>query len=72
METAFLKKSFKLYFDLCWRAEINIQVGLNIHLYVGIGLHRRPFDGRHLVFYLAILNFDPILWKLSKYTWNQI
>ena len=30
---------FDLYFDLCWRAEINIQVGLklNMHLYVDIG-----------------------------------
>ena len=28
---------FDLYFDLCWRAEINIQVGLNKHLYVDIG-----------------------------------
>ena len=32
----FLQKSSKLNFDLCWRAEINIQVGLNIHLYDGI------------------------------------
>ena len=39
---------FDLYFDLCWRAEI-IQVGLNMHLYVDIGMHRRPFEGRHLV-----------------------
>ena len=28
---------FDLYFDLCWRAEINFQVGLNMHLYVDIG-----------------------------------
>ena len=28
---------FDLYFDLCWRALINIQVGLNMHLYVDIG-----------------------------------
>ena len=28
---------FDLYFDLCWRAEINIQVGLNMHLCVDIG-----------------------------------
>ena len=28
---------FDLYFDLCWRAEINIQVGRNMHLYVDIG-----------------------------------
>ena len=36
----FFKKfeiEFDLYFDLCWRAEINIQVGLNMHLYVDIG-----------------------------------
>ena len=23
---------FDLYFDLCWRAEMNIQVGRNMHL----------------------------------------
>ena len=48
---------FDLYFDLCWRAEI-IQVGLNMHLYVDTGMHRRPFEGRHLVyivFYWLIL-----------------
>ena len=28
---------FDLYFDLCWRAEMNIQVGRNMHLYVDIG-----------------------------------
>ena len=28
---------FDLYFHLCWRAEINIQVGLNMHRYVDIG-----------------------------------
>ena len=28
---------FDLYFDLCWKSEINIQVGLNMHLYVDIG-----------------------------------
>ena len=36
----FLKKfeiEFDLYFDLCWRAEINIQVGLNMQLCVDIG-----------------------------------
>ena len=30
-------KKFEIEFDLCWRAEINIQVGLNMHLYVDIG-----------------------------------
>ena len=35
----FLLKKFEieLYFDLCWRAEINIQVGRNMYLYVDIG-----------------------------------
>ena len=33
----FLLKSLKLNFALCWRAEINIQVGLNMHLYDNIG-----------------------------------
>ena len=28
---------FVLYFDLCWRSGINIQVGVNMHLYVDIG-----------------------------------
>ena len=27
---------FEIEFDLCWRAAINIQVGFNMHLYVGI------------------------------------
>ena len=30
---------------------INIQVGLNMHLYdMKSVMHRRPFEGRHLVF----------------------
>ena len=29
---------------------INIQVGLNMHLYEDIGDASRPFEGRHLVF----------------------
>ena len=28
---------------------INIQVGLNMHLYDEIGMHRRQLEGRHLV-----------------------
>ena len=43
-----LKLNFDLYFDLCQRAEI-VQVGLNMNLYDDIGMHRRPFEGRHLV-----------------------
>ena len=31
---------------------INIQVGLNMHLYddITLGMHRRRFEGRHLVY----------------------
>ena len=43
---------FDLYFDLCWRAEINIQVGLT---YMSTsGMHRRLFEGRHLVLRLFL------------------
>ena len=27
----------------------DIQVGLNRHLYDDMGMHRRPFEGQHLV-----------------------
>ena len=44
----FFSKKFEIEFDWCWRAEINIQVGLT---YMSTsGMHRRPFEGRHLVF----------------------
>ena len=33
----FFSKKFEIEFDLWWRAEISIQVGLNMHLYVDIG-----------------------------------
>ena len=50
----FFSKKFEIEFDLCWRAEINIQVGLT---YMSTsGMHRRPFEGRHLV-------------KLSTHLW---
>ena len=43
----FFSIKFEIEFDLCWRAEINIQVGLT---YMSTsGMHRRPFEGRHLV-----------------------
>ena len=32
----------------------NIQVGLNMHLYDDMGMHRRPFEGRHLVFFPSV------------------
>ena len=34
---------------------INIQVGLNMHLYDDTGMHRRPFEGRHLVSLIEII-----------------
>ena len=37
-----------MYFDLCQRAEI-VLVGLNMHFMTTSGMHRRPFEGRHLV-----------------------
>ena len=43
----FFQKSSKFEFDLCWRAEI-IQVGRNMST---SGMHRRPFEGTHLVCY---------------------
>ena len=47
------KLNFDLYFELCQRDEI-IQVGFNKHLYMTTsGMHRRPFEGRHLVVYLS-------------------
>ena len=35
---------------------INIQVGLNMHLFedVGPGMHRRFFEGRHLVIWVKL------------------
>ena len=47
METNFFL-NLKLNFDLCQRTEI-IQVGLNMHHMSTSGMHRRPFEGRHLV-----------------------
>ena len=47
----FFQKNLKFNFDLCQRAEI-VQAGLNMNLYDDIGMHRRPFEGRHLVWYL--------------------
>ena len=34
---------------------INIQVGLNMHHMKTSGMHRRPFEGRHLVFFSHII-----------------
>ena len=43
----FFSRKFEIKFDLCWRAEINIQVGLT---YMSTsGMHRCLFEGRHLV-----------------------
>ena len=43
----FFSRKFEFEFDLCWIAEINIQVGLT---YMSTsGMHRRLLEGRHLV-----------------------
>ena len=63
----FFSRKFEIEFDLCWRAEINIQVGLT---YMSTsGMHRRPFEGRHLVlfyFMYIILSFE----ALGGYCYN--
>ena len=43
---------FDLYFDLCWRAEI-IQVVSTCTSMSTSGMHRRPFEGRHLVLFFC-------------------
>ena len=63
----FFSKKFEIEFDLCWRAEINIQVGLT---YMSTsGMHRRPFEGRHLVC-ISVLSVFPLNLFLSWYTCN--
>ena len=53
----FQNKKFEIEFDLCWRAEINIQVGLT---YMSTsGMHRRLFEGRHLVSFKGISKKGP-------------
>ena len=85
----FFSKSSKLnlscsYFDLCWRSENNILVVLNMHLntYMSTsGMHRRSFEGRHLVFQLCFImlkmklyvcrNFK-LVWKFqTNWTKNE-
>ena len=48
----FFKKVRNSYFVLCQKAEI--QLDLNMHLMMTSGMHRRPFEGRHLVLILKI------------------
>ena len=48
----FFSKKFEIKFDLCWKAEIIIQVGLTYM--TTSGMHRRPFEGRHLVYFIFI------------------
>ena len=40
----FFQKSSKFNFDLCWRAEINIQVGLDMQLYDNVGDASSPLS----------------------------
>ena len=43
------KLNFDLYFELCQIDEI-IQIGSTSTYMMTSGMHRRPFEGRHLVF----------------------
>ena len=57
---------FDLYFDLCWRAEINIQVSRNMHLYVDIGDASSSLWGSTSSYYFKLifslcLKFDSII-----------
>ena len=62
----FLK--FEIEFDLCWRAEINIQVGLT---YMSTsGMHRRPFEGRHLVCLCYWISLPIMILKMKIFLHN--
>ena len=49
----FFQKSSKFNFDLCWRAEINIQVGLDMQLYDNIGDASSPLSMVYIYFLVA-------------------
>ena len=69
---------FEIESDLCWRAEINIQVGLNMHLYVYIWDALSSFWGSTPIFYFysfknlkkesKISNFLKIHTKIKKFS----
>ena len=64
------KIDFDLYFDLCWKAEINIQVGLS---YMSTsGMHPRPFEGRHLVSWLKSIMFNALIPKIYLASYIKI
>ena len=58
----FFSKKFEIEFDLCWRAEINIQVGLT---YMATsGMHRYPFWGSTSSWYINGIVFTSTTpWK---------
>ena len=58
----FFSKKFEIEFDMGWRAEINIQVGLT-YMSTSV-MHRRPFEGRHLV------NFGKVLVITCSSPWK--
>ena len=62
----FFQKSSKFEFDLCLRDEI-IEVGLNMH-HMTSRMHRRPFEGRHLVF----SSYLPYFFKSLKLAMKKI
>ena len=52
---------------------INIQVGLNMHLYDDIGgMHRRPFVGRHLVTIILLHQFLPYTSNVMRINENSV
>ena len=58
----FLSEKFEIEFDLCWRAEINIQVGLT---YMSTsGMHRSPFWGLTSSLFM---DYGPILMKFAQH-----
>ena len=55
---------FDLYCDLCWRAEINIQIGRNMHLYVVIGDASSSLWGSASSYFLDFLTIKYIaIWR---------
>ena len=77
-EPFFFSKKFEIELDLCWRAEINIQVGLNMHLYVDIGDASSSLWGLTsslplllvVIIYPLWLRMDMLRSKLKVYTYR--
>ena len=67
----FFQKSF-IEFDLCWIAEINIQVGSNMHLYVDIRDASSSLWGSTSGSKLATIKLNSFMTILSsRVSWMQ-